>query len=162
MNGEKIKKPHKGSENLKRLTPEEARINGKKGGEKSGKVRSAQKDLKACLTIMIDHMTAKVANKAQKAALKLPNGDDKIEALQEVEVLKEVGILGYELMKIATDTSKNSSTKVRLAAIREIADRVEGKTIQRTEITGADGEAIDSNIIVNYVQSTAQDSESID
>ena len=126
-----------GLNNLKPIrSEEEARELGRRGGVASGQARRENRDLKKKLELASDILT----DKLKRAALK--RGDK--ELAKEIE---EVGVIVFTLMDIATSNKIKAET--RLKALSEVMDRTDGKPIQRNELTGKDGQPIES---VNYTQ----------
>jgi len=62
--------------------------------------------------------------------------------------LKEMGFIAYKLM----DLTKSDKHEVAFKALQELIDRVHGKSIQRNELTGENGEPIKMQMpVVNVV-----------
>ena len=80
-----------------------------------------------------------MTDKLKKAALKKGNE----ELAKEVE---EIGGIVFKLMDIVTNDKIRAETRLR--ALSEVMDRTDGKPIQRNEITGKDGEPIETSPIV--------------
>ncbi len=128
-------------ENLKlgkKITEGEASILGRKGGIASGKVRAENKNLKKQLELAIDIYT----DKLKKVALK--NGD--ITLANQIE---EIGVIPFKLFEIIGSSKVKAET--RLKAMIDVMDRLDGKAIQKNEITGENGEPIKQNLNIKIV-----------
>lgn len=128
-------------ENLKlgkRITKGEASILGRKGGIVSGKVRAENKSLKKQLELAIDIYT----DKLKKVALK--NGD--ITLANQIE---QMSVIPFKIFEIIGSSKVKAET--RLKAMIDVMDRLDGKPIQKNEITGENGEPIKQNLNINIV-----------
>lgn len=115
----------RGRENLKRLSPEEARENGKKGGRASVKARRKKKAIKDCLLILRD----------------MPVADMKVKSMLEKMGIKDKDITyGMAIAASATiQAIKGNTSMARL--ILETMDEIGA---QKLEITGKDGKPLDA------------------
>jgi hypothetical protein len=65
--------------------------------------------------------------------------------------VKREGIDGRVLLAKAAEACAEAAANGDLAAMKEIGDRIDGKAIQQTEISGPDGEAVPIGIQVTFV-----------
>jgi hypothetical protein len=113
-----------------KLSQEEARELGKKGGLKSGIVRKQKKDLKERMKIGLELWKKDLVSEARKSG-------DKVKANQIDE-------MGAEVFKILEIIHTSTKDEVKLKALAELMDRTEGKPMQN--ISAAIGPMADVDV----------------
>ena len=115
-------------------TGDKQAIIAQEGGIASGIAKRARKTIKENLEDAIEILTQNLRNNA------VLNGD-----LIEEDKIRRVGGIAYRLIELSTDIK----SEVALKAIGEIIDRIDGKAVQQTKLTGGDGETLFANYSVS-------------
>lgn len=112
-NGEKIKKPHKGSENLRsfaELTPEERRDMGSKGGKKAAENRKCKATFKEAMQWALELPAMKGNPTVDKIRKQFPgmNNRDAMVITMVAEAIKKGNVKAFEAVR---DTAGESPRK---------------------------------------------------
>lgn len=130
--------------------------NGKLGGEARAENIKKQKQYKDQLKIVIgigqQGTLAQAKEKLQELEksnnqdLSIDQRDEKINIYkQTIEMIEQGGLIAYQHVMIAIN--KKVKTETRLKALETIVDRLEGKPVSKTELTGKDGKELMPPII---------------
>ena len=106
---------------MSKRSKEEVKNIASKGGIKSGKVRRRKKELKERFKLGLEIFTELKARE-----LKL-NGNE-----EAAKIVKEIGLETFTFLDILQD--EKNSPQIKLQAINDILDRVEGKATQKSVI----------------------------
>lgn len=123
--------------NLATKSQQERKEIAKKGAEATNKIKAEKKNLKEQLEIAMEIYERRMINQAISQ-----NKPDL------AEDLKNMGFIAYKIM----DLIKSEKHEISFKALQELIDRVHGKSIQRNELTGENGEPIKMQMpVINVV-----------
>ena len=106
---------------------------GRKGAIASNKVQKEKKKLKESLEIALEIMAKKKLRDAKAAK------DVDLESL-----INESGLMAAEYASLAFDSE---TPEIRLRALKDIADRVDGKVVDKQANTDAEGNTVNREIV---------------
>ena len=110
---------------VRTLPKEEHLARCSKGGKNSVLAKRKKKHLKECLELLGENFSENLDLKSYP------------ELKENKEIIKEAGIIAFQLFNIMMDRSNSEAT--RLNAIKEIIDRTEGKVVQKQEVNDITG-----------------------